>query len=58
MGSFLAVLADVDGEDLSTLFIVAALLCILGAAYLAYLRNVVGAVLLAFIAVVAVVIGT
>lgn len=49
---------NVRGDELSLLFLLVGLLCLCGAAYLAYLRNIVGAVLLVFVAVVAVVIGT
>lgn len=55
MGSFLASVSD---TDLSTLFLVVALLCICGAAYCAWLRNIPATVLLVFVAIVAVVIGT
>lgn len=50
MGSSL--ISAVHGADLSTLFIVLALLCFGLAAYAAYIGNVVAAVVLVFIAVV------
>jgi hypothetical protein len=46
-------MAAISAGELETLFIVVALLCLLGAAYLAYVRNVVGAVLLLVVAIVA-----
>lgn len=49
MGS---ILAAVSHADLSTLFIVLALLCFALAAYVAYLGNFIGALVLVFIAVV------
>ena len=56
MGSNL--LAAVAESDLSLLFVLLALVCFAGAAYMAYLRNVVGAVLLVFVGVVVLVVGT
>lgn len=51
-----SLLADrIAGGDLALLFYIVALLCVCGAAYLAYLGNIVGAVLLVFVAVVAVI---
>lgn len=55
MGSFLAAVAQ---ADISLLFVLLALVCFAGAAYMAYLRNVLGAVLLVFVGVVALVFGT
>lgn len=59
MGSFLTSLAadTVSNGDLSVLFIVIAVGCLLGAAYLAYLRNVLGAGLLVLVAIVALIFG-
>lgn len=60
MGSIIsAALADIDAssDDVSVLFILLALLCLGGAAYLAYLRNVLGAALLVFVAIVALLFG-
>jgi hypothetical protein len=48
----------IGGDDLSLLFILLALLCFGGAAYLAYVRNIVGAIVLVFIAVVILLVGT
>lgn len=45
----LAVLSD---SDLSTLLVVLAIVCLAGAAYMAYLRNVIGCILLVFVAIV------
>lgn len=54
-----ALLAAVDSDgDLRTLFVLIAVVCLGGAAYCAYLRNVLGAVLLVFVAVVALLFGT
>lgn len=54
----MTLLADVRGEDLTVLFVLVALLCLGGAAYCAYVRNVIGAAVLVFIAVVALIFGT
>lgn len=51
MGS-ISLLAELSHGDLSTLFIVLALLCFGLAAYMAYISNVVAAIVLVFIAVV------
>jgi hypothetical protein len=56
MGSFLAA-ADVHSGDLSVLFILIALACFAGAAYLAFLRNVLGAIVLVFVGIVALLFG-
>lgn len=48
----------VSGSETATLFVLLGLLCLCGAAYMAYLRNAVAALLLVFVAVVAVVLGT
>lgn len=45
-------------DEISLLFVLLALLCLAGAAYCAYLRNVLGAGLLVLVAVVAFVLGT
>lgn len=55
MGSNL--LAAMTSHDVSLLFVLLALICFAGAAYMAYLRNVVGAVLLVFVAVVVLLFG-
>lgn len=50
--------ADIgSSEDLSILFVLIAVACLGGAAYLAYLRNVLGAILLVFVAIVALIFG-
>lgn len=43
--------------DLSILFVLIAVVCFAGAAYMAYLRNALGALLLVFVGVVALVVG-
>lgn len=45
-------LAVLSHSDLSTLLVVIAVGCLLGAAYMAYLRNVLGVGLLVFVAIV------
>lgn len=45
-------LAALSHSDLSTLLVVLAIVCLAGAAYMAYLRNVVGCILLVFVAIV------
>jgi len=45
-------LAALSHADLSTLLVVLAIVCLAGAAYMAYLRNVVGCILLVFVAIV------
>lgn len=53
MGSFLAAVSD---SDLSVLFVLIAIACFGGAAYMAYLRNALAAILLVFVGVVALVV--
>jgi hypothetical protein len=50
MGSIF--LAELSHADMSTLFLVLALLCFAGAAYMAYLRNALATVLLVFVGIV------
>lgn len=55
----LTIAADrIAGDDLSLLFVLVALFCLIGAGYLAYLRNVLGAGLLLIVAIVALMFGT
>ena len=49
---------SLGSDDLSLLFVLIALVCLAGAGYLAYLRNVLGTVLLVFVALVALWLGT
>lgn len=49
-------LADVTTGDLGILFVLIALACFAGAAYMAYLRNGLAAVLLVFVGIVALVV--
>lgn len=59
MGSdLLAAVAAVADRDLSLLFVLVALVCFGAAAYLAYLRNALGAILLVFVGIVALLFGT
>lgn len=46
-----------NSSDLSILFVLVALCCFGGAAYLAYLRNALGAILLVFVGIVCLIFG-
>lgn len=53
-----AVLAALTSDETETLFLVIALGALAGAAYLAYLQRIAGAVMLVFVALVAAVLAT
>lgn len=52
----LALLADVTSSDLGVLFVLLAILCFAGAAYMAYLTNWLATALLVFVGVVVLVV--
>ena len=48
----------ISGDDLGLIILILGILCLCGAAYMAYLRNVLGTVLLVFVAIVCFVLAT
>lgn len=48
---------DIDVEDLGLILVILGIACLLGAAYLGYIRNVIGAIIVGVIGLILIVLG-